>query len=192
MRNTKGITLPEILIGMTVAAVAGTLLINLLVSSNILFFNESVKVRQGLSLNQAAKEITASIKSSFAVVNQYPPTGAAQFTTGPEALVLKIPSIDQNGSVIDQKFDYIVFYKDPSSPKILRKQIFKDASSYRKEENKVLATSLDQLKFIYLDATNTQVAPVEAVRINFSINLDENTATSDNESSGSGTVNLKN
>lgn len=191
MKDFKGLSLVEVLIAITMAAVAGALLLNILVSSNRIFFNESVQVAQGLSLNQAALEITNLIKSSSGISNQYPPTGASQFTTDANTLVLKIPALNQDESVKDLVFDYAVISKDQSNPKILRKMIFVDNTSFRKSENKVLSTSLKQIKFLYLDVGNSQIAPLEAVRINFTINLSENVSLSQSESSASGTVNLK-
>jgi hypothetical protein len=192
VNNLKGISLPEILIGVSIAAVAGALIVNLLVSSNVIFFNQGAKIRQGLSLNDAAREITTSIKSSSGVVGQYPPSGTPQFSSGPAALVLKLPSINQSGNVIDQVFDYVVITKDASSPKILRKYIFVDNLSSRNAENKVLATALKESKFEYFNASFTEVAPTEAVRVNFTIDLIESTSVSESESSTTGSVNLKN
>jgi hypothetical protein len=192
VKNLKGISLPELLIGVSITAIAGIVVVNLLVSSNLIFFSQGAKIRQGLSLNDAAREITASIKSSSGVTNQYPPSGTAEFTSGADVLVLKLPAVNQSGNVIDQVFDYVVIAKDSSSPKILRQHIFADNLSSRSDANKVLATSLKTIQFDYLDASLTQVAPTEAARINFTINLIESSAVSASESNTSGTVNLKN
>lgn len=192
MKNPKGLSLPELIIGIAIAGVAGTLLVSLLISSNNVFFNQSVKVSQGLSLNQARLEITDLIESASGIASQYPPSGTAEFTTNGNTLILKIPAIDQNGNILNSVFDYAVIYKDPANPKILRKQILVDGASLRKSENKVLSTSLSELKFVYYDINNSPVPSAEAVRVNFTINLSENVALSENESSASGTVNLKN
>lgn len=192
MKNSKGISLPEILLGTVIAAVLGGILVNLLISTNALFFDQSIKLKQGLSLNQASKEITTLIKSSAGISSQYPPAGTADYTTNANTLVLKLPSVNQSGEVIEQVFDYAVLSKDPGSPKILRKKIFVDQVSYRNAEDKVLSTVLEDLTFVYLDSSNLSVSPAEAVRINFTIDLSENSNASENKSSSSGTANLKN
>lgn len=192
MNSSRGLSLPEILLGITIAAVAGGLLINMLISSNSVFFDQSIKIRQGLSLNQATMEVTGLIKSSAGIVSQYPPSGTSEYTTNSDTLVLKIPSINQSGGIIDQVFDYAVLSKDSSNPNILRKKIIVDDSSFRNEEDKVLSTVLEEIEFIYLDSANTPVAPAEAVRISFTINLTENTGNYESKSSSSGTANLNN
>jgi hypothetical protein len=192
VKLSRGLSLLEVLIGITVAGVAGMLLINLMVSSNNIFFNQSIQINQGLSLNQALKEIGDSVKLSAGTEAQYPPSGVAQYTTGSGQLVLKLPAIDASGQVIDSVYDYVVIAKDSSNPRILRKHIFVTSPSVRKAENKVLSTSLDSLTFQYFDASNAPVSPSQAVRLEFIINLSSQAGQSDKESSGSGVVNFKN
>lgn len=190
MKGSQGLSLPEILLAISVTAVVGGLLINMMISSNTLFFDQSLRVSQGLSLNQASQEVTMLINSSAGIAGQYPPAGTAQYTTGADTLVLKIPAVNESGSIVDQVFDYGVVSRDPVNPRVLRRQIFVDDQSSRNAENKVLATSLDELTFEYLDAVNTPVSAAEAVRINFTINLLDNTNNSGRESNVSGTANL--
>lgn len=192
MKNTRGLSLVEVLIGITVAAVAGGLIINLLISSNSIFFNQSVKVSQGLSLNQASFEITDLIKSSSGVAAQYPVSGTAQYITDSDTLVIKLPALTASGNVIDSTYDYAVVTVDPQKPKILRMQIFPNASSSRQSVNKVLATSLNNIVFNYLDSGNGSTTPIQAARVGFTIKLLDNSAIQNNESSSSGVVNIKN
>lgn len=192
MKNLKGWSLLEVLIGVTIAAVAGGLIINLMVSSNSLFFDQSAQISHGLSLNQAKLEITDLIKSSAGIVTQYPESGAAQYTTDTNTLVVKLPAISSGGDVIESVYDYAVIEADTAKPTVLRKQIFKGAGSYRNPENKVLSASLANLSFSYLDINNVPVAVDQAVRVNFVINLSTKSGFSENKSSGSGTVNIKN
>lgn len=192
MKNHRGWSLIEVLIVMTVAAVAGGLLINLMVSSNRIFFDQSAQINQGLSLNQAKLEITDLIKSSAGIAPKYPPTGTAQYTTDTDTIVVKLPALSASGDVIESVYDYAVIEADPSKSTILRKQIFKDNQSFRKTENKVLSSSLSTITFSYLDSNNLPVSADLAVRVGFVINLSTQSGFSSNESSGSGTVNIKN
>lgn len=191
-KNQFGISLIEILVGLTVTAIAGFLIIGLTVSSNNIFYKQSIQVSQGLSINQATLEITDLIKSSAGVVTQYPVSGNPQFSTSGNTLVLKIPSINSSGQVIDSVFDYAVITQDSTNSKILRKKLYPGAGSARKSEDKVLSTAVGSLTFNFLDNTNSVVTPSQSVRINFIINLSDKTGLSTNESSGSGTVNIKN
>lgn len=192
MKNLKGWSLLEVLISVTIAAVAGGLIINLMVSSNKLFFDQSAQISHGLSLNQAKLEITDLIKSCAGIVTQYPVSGVAQYTTDSNTLVIKLPAISSGGDVIESVYDYAVIEADTAKPTVLRKQIFKSTGSYRNPENKVLSTSLANLYFNYLDINNVPVAVDQAVRVNFIITLSTKSGFAENESSGSGTVNIKN
>lgn len=191
--NRKGISLVEILVGTTVAAIAGGLIINLMVSSNRIFINQTNQASQGLSLNQSAREITNLIKSTSGISNQYPPAGTPQFITDSDSLVLKLPALASGGQIIDSVFDYAVISADTSNPAILRKQIFVDpAVSERNPENQVLSTSLNTLTFRYLDTSNNPAGLLETARINFVLTLKQSNGLPEKESSASGTVNIKN
>lgn len=192
MRNQLGLTIFEILIGITITAVAGFLITGLLTSSGEVFLSQTEQVNQGLSSSQARQEIEDLIKSSAGVVGQYPPTGTAQFTTGSQVLVLKIPTVGVNGKVIDSVFDYAVVTKYPVNSKILKKMVFPDAQSNRSSENKVISSSLKSLGLVYLDKNNNQVPPTQSARITYTINLSSDEGLTENSSSSSGTVNLKN
>lgn len=192
MKNFRGWSLLEVLIVITIAAVAGGLLINILVSSNKLFFDQSAQISHGLSLNQTTYEITDLIKFSVSASSQYPPSGNPQYLTDSNTLVIKLPAISQAGDIIDSVFDYAVIEADSSNSKILRKKIIPDAQSYRHAENKVLSTALDSIEFSYLDINNSPVSPGQAARIKFVVNLATGSGFSENESSASGIVNIKN
>lgn len=192
MSNFKGWSLLEVLIAITVAAVAGGLIVSLLVSSGKLFVDQSALISHGLSLNQAQLEMTEFIKSSAGIVSQYPVLGTPQYITDQNTLVLKLPGITSSGDVTNLFFDYAVIEADPSDSRILRKQVFKDNQSYRKNENKVLTTDLKTISFSYLDVNSNQIASDQAVRVSFIINLLTKSGLDNKESSGSGTVNLKN
>ncbi len=190
--NQSGITLIEIIIGLTLTALAGFLVVGLLTSSGRLFMDQSIQVNHGLSTNQAKQEIADLIKSSAGVAAQYPAVGAAQFTTGSQVLVVKLPAISQSGQVIESVFDYGVVTKSPVGSKLLKKKIYPDPLSSRKSEDKVLSTSLNSLSFNYLDSNNNAVSPLQSVRITFIISLSDQGSLGDNENSSSSTVNLKN
>lgn len=192
MKNSRGVSLVEILTVVTVGSIAGFLIINLMISSNKLIVDQSAQIEQGLSLNQTKLEITGLIKSSAGVASQYPEQGVAQYTGDSNTLILKLPAIDANGNVLEAVFDYAVVEPDIATPAILRLRIFKDNLSYRKTENKVLSTSLESFSVSYLDAGNNEVQPPQSERIYFIVNLSTKSGFSENESSGSGIVNIKN
>ena len=190
--SKKGISLVELLIGITLTAISAILIMGLLTSSNNIFVKQTIQVGQGLSANQASLEVSNLIQSCAGVVSQYPISGNAQYITSANVLVIKIPSTNSSGQVIDSVFDYAVIVKEPASSKILRKRVFPDPLSSRKSENKVLSTSLKSLNFNYVDSNNSPVTPTQAIRVSFIINLSGGTGLSPSESSASGVVNITN
>lgn len=192
MRGQRGWSLIEVLIVMTVASVAGGLLISLMISSNRIFFDQSAHISQGLSLNQTELELTDLIKASAGVAAQYPASGTPVYTTDSNTLVIKLPAISASGDVIESVYDYAVVEADPAKPEILRKQVFNDAGSFRKAENKVLSTSLKNITFIFLDDNNSPVTPALSGRVSFIVEQSSKSGFSENNSTGSGTVNIRN
>lgn len=192
MRNDRGLSLIEVLIVMTVAAVAGGLLINLMVSSNRLFFDQSAHINQGLSINQTELELTSLIKSSAGVADQYPVSGASQYTSDSDTLIIKLPAISSSGDVIESVYDYAVVEADSDKPAILRMQVFTDDQSFRNPENKVLSTNLNSITFAFFNTSNNPTTPTQAKRVSFVIKLSTKSSFSNKEASGSGTVNIKN
>lgn len=189
--SSFGFSLVEILVALGVASVAGVILISILVSGNSLFMQQNSNVFQGLSLNHATEQINDSISQASQVANSYPEMSPT-YVTSESVLVLKIPSIDSSGNIIDQKFDYIVISQDDQKSNILRKRVFPDPSSSRKNENGVLATTVSSLTFSYLDSNNITVSPPSATKISFSIMLTEKAGSDNKTSSVSGQVNLRN
>lgn len=192
MSGFKGWSLIELLIVIAVAAIAGGLIVNLMVSSSRVFVDQSARIDQGLSLNQTQLELTELIKSSAGIVSQYPVSGTPQYITDTDTIVIKLPGLTSGGDVTNLVYDYAVIEPDPGMPAILRKKIFKDDQSFRKEENKVLSTNLGSLTFNYLDINNNPVSSGQAIRVGFSISLSTRSGPSIKESSISGTVNIKN
>lgn len=190
--SAHGLSLLEILIGIAIAGICGAILVSIMFQTNGVFFQQTVGISQGLSLNNSSSQINDLISLSQSVAQNYPATLPSQYTTGLNTLVLALPSINSSGNVIDNTFDYAVISSDSTIPQVLRKQIFPNNLSSRKAENKVLSTSLSQIKFLYFNDSGIQVPPSQATKINFTINLSEATGSKGKISSASGQVNLKN
>lgn len=186
----KGFTLIEVLVAAATAAVAGILLITVLVQNNGLVYDQSAKVSQTLSLNDAASNINDLIKNASAIVATNL-VGSPTYTTSNTTLVLALPSLDSSGNIISDTFDYAVIARDPSS-QVLRKIIFKAPSSIRRVENIVLANKLDSVTFSFLDDNGNSVSPTAASKINYTINLKQKIGVGSEQSSASGQINLRN
>lgn len=191
-KNLKGLTLIELLVVASVGAVAGTLLIFSMVSSNDVFFRETGRVQEGLSLNDALNVISKDIKSAAKVSSSYPESGQIQHQTSKEVLVLKIPSIDATGGIIKDTYDYIVIYKDASNPLNFLRKVFPTSPSQRGSEENVLLKNLKVISFYYLDKDGNSVSPSAAEKVNFLINAETKFGLNSQISSASGEVNLRN
>ena len=153
---TSGFTLIEVLVAMGIATVTGVLLLVIIVNSTGLFTQQSSKVQMGLNINDALLQVRSSIKDASIVADQYI-SGGTTYTTGSNQLVLKVLSIDSSGNIIDNTFDFFVFFQDQN---YLRFKTFPDPSSARKQADRVFSTSVDGLNFQYF---NSVIPPVEVV-----------------------------
>lgn len=162
----KGLTLVEVLVAMGIATVVGILLLVIIVNSAGLFSNQSAKVQTGLNTNDALVSFRGSVKQASSVAEQSDTT----------RLVLKVASIDANGNIIDNTFDDFVFFLDQNT---LHFQVFPNAASSRSQADQIFSTSIDNLKFQYLNAASLEVAPTFASRVRMSITLKQETATSE-------------
>lgn len=192
MRLPKnGFSLVEVLIAVTVSGLAGILIVALLVQNNGLFFQQSAKVSQGLRINDAASQVSELIKSSSSVSSTNL-IGSPEYSTGSDTLVLALPAFDSSGNLLTNVYDYGIITRDSQNLNLLRKIIFTDSASARKSENRVLATKLVRLTFVYFDDSGNVVSSTSATRINFTINLDEKAGYKTQQSSASGQINLRN
>lgn len=172
----RGLTLVEVLVAIGIAGVIGALLLVIIVNSTGMFTDQSGKVQRGLDINDALSQVRFSIKDASGVVASYANEGVI-YTTGEDRLVLKVASIDAAGNIIDGTFDYFVFFKDQD---LVRFKLFPDPVSARKQADRVLSTSVENLNFHYFNSASVEVAPVSAVKVRISLKLNQtNIATSE-------------
>lgn len=190
--NAKGLTLLELLIVASVGAVAGFLLISSMIQSNDVFFRETGRVQEGLSLNDALTIVSKDIKSAAKISLSYPESGQIQHQTSEEVLVLKIPSIDSEGAVLEGTYDYIVIYKDLTNPINFLRKVIPTSPSQKGAQENVLLKNLKKVSFYYLDKNGNAVSPTQAEKINFFINTETKFGLNSQVSSASSEVNLRN
>lgn len=187
----NGFSLIEIIIVMAVAAIAGVLLIQVLVNNNGLVYDQSVKISQGLNLNDLSSLIENDIKSSAGIASQYPDTNPT-YVTSAITLIVKIPSINQSEDVIPDTYDHIVIASDSANQKILRRITIPAQASFRPANNRVLTSSLSFVKFSYLDVSGVPITSTNASKINYIVNLFNKSGLNNYQSSASGEINLRN
>lgn len=186
----NGLTLIEVLIAMGIATVAGVLLLVIIVNSAGLFTQQSSKVQEGLNINDALATLRGDIKQASSVAVSYT-SGPTTYISSASQLVLKVSSIDNSGNIIDNTFDFFVLYLDQGSVHL---KIFPDATSSRKIADRILATSVDNLRFQYLSAASppVEVPPVSAAKVRVTLTLNIRIGTNFEVSTATTEANLRN
>jgi Tfp pilus assembly protein PilW len=69
------------------------------------------------------------------------------YITGTEEIILKIPSIDSSGDIIDGVFDYVVYHLSQSDSTKLERIIDANALSSRVDETRIIANNISSLTF---------------------------------------------
>lgn len=165
----RGLSLLEVLISTGIAIVAGVLLVAIIVNSAGIYRKESFKLSEGLNINDALSMIRSTIKQSSAIQASFT-GGSVTYTSSATQLILKIASIDSSGNIIDQSFDYHVFFLDNTK---LRLKTFPDPVSSRKAQDQIFSTSVDNLKFQYFNLSfpPLEVTPSSATKVKISLSL---------------------
>ena len=192
MRGGYGLTLVEVLVAMGVASIVGALLLVIMVNSAGLFYKESSKVEQGLSLNDALLNIKQALRGASNVASTYPPTGSPTYTSSATQLVLKVPSIDSSGNIVSGVFDYFIFFQDGG--KLRFKTFPDDGQSARKGQDQIFTTNLDSLIFEYFDGQipPQQVQPNLAVKIKITLSLKQKAGAGIETNVATAEANLRN
>lgn len=168
----KGLSLIELLISVTIAIAVGGLLIGIMVNNTGVYYDQAAKIQQGLGSNDALLSIRANIKQAAGVAVAYPESGAATYTSGASELVLKLPSIDSLGNVVENTYDYVIYYTAmQSAASQLHFRIIPDGASSRKETNQILSSNVNNIVFDYFDSSNQVVSPAGAAKIKATLYL---------------------
>ncbi|PIR82304.1 hypothetical protein COU20_03005 [Candidatus Kaiserbacteria bacterium CG10_big_fil_rev_8_21_14_0_10_59_10] len=118
--------------------------------------NSSVDVVRSASM--VMNEVrTAALQASQAVSSHTFPE--ATVSTGENALVLQLPSIEENGAVIPGSFDYVAFHASGSDAYRL---LDTAVGSTRHSGSKKLGSSVESLSFSYDNQTPSLITYIDA------------------------------
>ncbi len=184
----RGFTLPEVIIASVVAVLVGGLLLGILVQGSGVFYNQSQKVSQGLSINDTLSKIRGFLKEAQSVASGYPVI-SPDYTSSSSTVVLKIPSIDSSDNVLINTFDFVVFSKD--SDKLIFK-LFPDSLSSRKSQDQILSLNVDSVNFAYFDSLGIAVSPTSAVKVKITLRLKQKTGREEETNVATSEANLRN
>lgn len=185
--NTKGVSLLELLVVIVISAIAGGLLIGILVQNNSLFLSQTNKIYGGVGLNDISLKLKDDIQSASFVAASF-----GTYTTNATSIVLGVPAIDASGNTIEASQDYVIYQKDPNLNNLLRRVVVPNASSSRRAANEVITNALYSLQFNYLDKTGSPTPASQASRVSFDISLLSNNQNKNTPRSISGQAFLRN
>ncbi len=107
-------------------------------------------------------KITSSIRGASKVVDNYV-IDSTNYNTDYDTIILKIPSIDGSQVIIENTFDYLVYYLDASNQTQLKSNIEPDPNSSRTSGEKHVGEFIDALVFNYNNTTFSNVNKVEVI-----------------------------
>lgn len=160
MSKTRGITLIEVLIGMVLMVIVVLALFSLYNTGQKYFVNQNIK-SDILNNNRVTLTwLSRDIKEAVQVIPGPIDINGTFYSTSSGSIVLRLPSIDANGIIIDidNEFDYLVYQMDPeNSTQIVRIVDGKDGVSSRVDGNRVLAENVSSLVLVFLDSDGMEI-----------------------------------
>lgn len=160
MSKTRGITLIEVLIGMVLMVIVVLALFSLYTTGQKYFVNQNIK-SDILNNNRVTLTwLSRDIKEAVQVIPGPIDINGTFYSTSSGSIVLRLPSIDANGIIIDidNEFDYLVYQMDPeNSTQIVRIVDGKDGISSRVDGNRVLAENVSSLVLVFLDSDGMEI-----------------------------------
>jgi len=153
-RHTRGMTLIEVLVSMVIMSIAILALFALYNTGQKHFANQDAHVDilndSRLTLTMLSRDIKEAIQVEPGPVD----VGGTNYSTSADCLVLRIPSVDVDGLIIDieNDFDYIAYILNPSNPNELQKIVDgKDGVSFRLDSTRVLTRNIESRVMSFLD-----------------------------------------
>lgn len=162
----RGFTLMEILVAMSISVIVGALLITILVRSSNVFYKQTVKVSEGVGINNALSRLREITKGAQSVVA----------TSSATELVLNIPTVTSEGNFVENTYDLAIFTKNNDK---LKYKLFPNDQSSRKLADEILVSSIDNFILQYFDKNDQVVTPVSAAKIKMTLVLKNKIATTE-------------
>ncbi len=136
----RGLTLVELLITMAVVSLVLSALLSLYSAGQRYFLGESVELDGLRDIRFVQNWITRDIKEAVEVLPSWD-----VYTVSDSCLILRIPSVDANGYVIDieNDYDHVVYRLNPQIPSRLERILdAKDGVSMRSDGSRFLSTQV--------------------------------------------------
>jgi type II secretory pathway pseudopilin PulG len=151
----RGFTIIELITGVALIALFSLVLSGIVVTAQRSAAVEKTKADLAVENRHLVDETTRQIKSARAVLASASLFGLP-YTTGSQTLILELPSIDNNQTIIDGTSDWLVFRKN--GPNF---QFIQDGStgSVRPDtESRLLSQRMTALTFTFFDANGSTLS----------------------------------
>jgi type II secretory pathway pseudopilin PulG len=158
--SQKGITLIEILIGVSISSLVMLALLSLYIDGQKYFFNQGAKADTIEDSSTPNEWISRDIRSAIQAVGTYAGSDETYSTSSDtlsDTLVLQIPSVDDTESIISGSSDYIIYRQNPDHPNFLERIIDADDLSVRSDSTRIMADDVNSMTFRYYDTSGIEI-----------------------------------
>lgn len=139
---------------METLVVIGVMAVLMVLVTQIFALNYDVYAKQTARLDAdtgavfAARTVSNLTRGASRVVDSWTINGTP-YTTSEDTVVLRIPSIDGSGNIIDATFDYIAIYRDGTETTKIYADTEVDATSSRNAGKRLITAHNDTMRFTY-------------------------------------------
>lgn len=144
----KGFTLAEVLVVTGLVAILIALGGGIFLANNKFYENQTGEVININVTREAADRINEYARVGIRFMSSYT-YDSLVYNTGSETLILEIPTIDSQGDIISNVFDYVIVSKDPVNASRLILIVDPHASSARLPRFHELTSALTGIVFTY-------------------------------------------
>ncbi len=128
--NQKGLSLTNLLVTIAILGILSAILFESYLAYNQLLTNQLTRGDLEIQTTVALKKMAEQIRNGTQIIGSRT-INSVSYTTDKETIIVELPAIDANKEVILTKFDYLVYYLNPSDKTFLRSSLQPDATSSR-------------------------------------------------------------
>jgi len=130
LHSSRGFSIIEISIAVIIISILSIIIAKIFIAHSDLSSREQTSWEIQFNNSLAQTKIKDSILEATKVM-MTKTINATSYTSGANTLILELPSIDTAGDIISEKYDYTVFYLNPSDETQLLTSLEADGASSR-------------------------------------------------------------
>lgn len=152
IKRRTGLTLIELMVGIGLVVVGGTILSTVFRSTFRTYGLETGRGLTQLTNGTAGERLTRQAGQALSVI-----ANTNGYITNNQTLILRLASIDNNQAIIPTAYDHLVYRRDPLDPTKLQEIIIADPASARQSRTRTLIGGVGSLNFSYFDVAGNQI-----------------------------------